>query len=409
MATEVLETRYRAVTPMFCGGAQPARPELRLTSFKGVLRWWWRALAWPRYGGDLEKIRHTEEMLFGSSKAGQSHVVMRLHNAVKREQLEAGKILRSDGGVIVGEGARYLGYGIMEAFASKARGSEAGQLTRGCLLAPFDFTVEMRCRNLDESLRIGLEEALRALGLLGGIGSKNRKGYGSLALTELKLNGASVFSAPTTIGELKEAVAGLYARSGIGTTPFGSNGAPPLPQYTALSERARTILLSAGNARDPLVLLDRVGREMVRYRSWGHNGTVLHNIPREHNFRDDHDLMKLPPAQRPTHPRRIVFGLPHNYYFSGARQTEQVGAEGYDRRASPLLIHIHQCGATPVAVLSFLPAQFLPPSVRIDVGGKKVGLVADPLLWQPIEDFLDRLLDPTRRKERFDATAAVRP
>jgi CRISPR-associated protein Cmr1 len=295
MATEVIEARYRAVTPVFCGGAQPERPELRLTSFKGVLRWWWRALAWPRYGGSLGAIQTAEEQLFGGGKAGQSHVVMRLHNSSEPKQLEAGKILKSDGGAIVGEGARYLGYGVMEAFARKARGSEAGQLTRGCLLAPFDFTIEMRCRDLDDSFRVGLQGALRAIGLLGGIGSKNRKGYGSLVLTELKVNGSAVFSAAKSIDELKNAVADLYARSRIGTLPLASNDAPPLPPYTALSARARTILLSAGDKLDPLILLDRVGRETVRYRSWGHNGTVLGSIPREPNFRDDHDLMKQPP------------------------------------------------------------------------------------------------------------------
>jgi hypothetical protein len=60
-------------------------------------------------------------------------------------------------------------------------------------------------------------------------------------------------------------------------------------------------------------------------------------------------------------------------------------------------------------VLSFLPAQLLPPSVRIDVGGKRVGLVADPMLWQPIEAFLDRFLERSQRKEQFDVTAEIRP
>jgi CRISPR-associated protein Cmr1 len=167
------------------------------------------------------------------------------------------------------------------------------------------------------------------------------------------------------------------------------------------------VLLTAGDRIGALALLDRVGREMMRYRSWGHNGRVF-GRDSEKNFRDDHDLMETPPAQRATHPQRIVFGLPHNY---GRRREHQVEAEGYDRRASPLLVHIHQCGTTPVAVLSLLPAQFLPAPARIDVGGKVVTLIPDAQLWGPIEKFLDRLLDssPAGRKEPFGATFEVRP
>ena len=66
-------------------------------------------------------------------------------------------------------------------------------------------------------------------------------------------------------------------------------------------------------------LLDHVGRELMRYRSWGHRGRVL-GAESEKEFQDDHDLMKS--RHRSKHPRRIAFGLPHNY---GKRPEEQVG------------------------------------------------------------------------------------
>ena len=50
MPTEI-EATYRVVTPMFCGGAGAGSAELRMPSFKGVLRFWWRALARPRTAG----------------------------------------------------------------------------------------------------------------------------------------------------------------------------------------------------------------------------------------------------------------------------------------------------------------------------------------------------------------------
>ncbi|HID77150.1 MAG TPA: type III-B CRISPR module RAMP protein Cmr1, partial [Planctomycetaceae bacterium] len=42
----VFEATYRIVTPMFCAGADEQRAELRLPSFKGALRFWWRSLMW---------------------------------------------------------------------------------------------------------------------------------------------------------------------------------------------------------------------------------------------------------------------------------------------------------------------------------------------------------------------------
>lgn len=46
-----IEADYRAVTPVFCSGADPNKDaELRLSSFKGILRFWWRALAWSSTG-----------------------------------------------------------------------------------------------------------------------------------------------------------------------------------------------------------------------------------------------------------------------------------------------------------------------------------------------------------------------
>jgi CRISPR-associated protein Cmr1 len=46
---ETIEAVYRIVTPMFIGGAdQKPNDGVRAPSFKGMLRFWWRALNWGR-------------------------------------------------------------------------------------------------------------------------------------------------------------------------------------------------------------------------------------------------------------------------------------------------------------------------------------------------------------------------
>ena len=140
----------------------------------------------------------------------------------------------------------------------------------------------------------------------------------------------------------------------------------------------------------------------------------------ERNFPDDHHLMDQDWRQRRSHPRRIVFGLPHNY---GQPSTEHVEpAEKYDRRASPLFIHIHQTSekSPSMAVLSFLPACFLPSEAGgISVGKQERGRrgsgdwekqsveLASEDLWNPINAFLDRFLDPNEREESFGTVTEV--
>ena len=389
-----IDAKYRVVTPLFCAGADPDRPELRLPSFKGVLRFWWRALAWSRFRGDIGTILREEDELFGSARGGQSRVSMRLapDPDLDLSKVSIDKVLtvsQTDKNV-VGEGARYLGYGVMEAFPSRPKNRKAGQLTRACLRSPFDFTVQMRARDLSEDGLSSLTDALVALGTIGGMGAKSRKGYGSLVIRSLHVNGEEPWHAPQAMNDLRDAIAGLR---------YGDTSAT-LPEFTALSTRTRHVLISS-NQMEPIALLDLVGRELVRYRSWGRGGKILGNqIDSEKNFEDDHNLMKG--RLRKTHPHRIAFGLPHD---------QQVGPDDkhLDRRASPLFIHIHECHSIPVAVLSFLPARFLPKGrSAISVGGNRVPQTPEANLYRPIHDFLDRLLDPKKRVEPFTNAVEVR-
>jgi CRISPR-associated protein Cmr1 len=396
MALEI-EARYRVVTPLFCGGANPvSSSELRLPSLKGVLRFWWRALAWSRFAGDLDEIKRHEDRLFGSTSTGQAQVLMRLGGSPECAVLERGEVLTTLDDSPVGDGARYLGYGVMEAFDSHKKGTRKGQLIRACIPGPLSFPVHLRCRDLDAEDAVQLSDALRAVGLLGGLGAKSRKGYGSLVLERLTEDGVECWTPPSDVDDLKRAIRGLH----------GTRVSDGLPEFTAISAGSRHILLSGGKA-EPLELLDLVGREMVRYRSWGHDGKILGSVDSERNFKDDHDLMDS--GQRKGHPRRIAFGLPHNY---GPGKGKEVGPKdsGLDRRASPLFIHIHECGGEPVAVLSFLPARFLPEKRSdISVGGTRVPLADGGSLYEPIHGFLNRLLDSTKRKEPFTDAVEVGP
>lgn len=331
---------------------------------------------------------------------------MRQVNGAAPRDLMPPHVLK-DGHGPVGAGARYLGYGVMTAFASRDKGTQEGQLTRGCLLPPLSLIVELRCRDLAAPERARLLLALRAIGLMGAMGSKSRKGYGSLVLRELTGERETLWQAPRTPAELVARLVEL--RRGCAASGVTGSDEPP---YTALTSRSRQVVVAAQRPVDALTLLDFVGREIVRYRSWGRSGKVLGSAPREERFRADHDLYKdAAQGNAPAHhPLRAVFGLPHNY---GKRKEDEVTPEHGDRRASPLLVHIHRCERTPVAVLSFLPAKFLPENTKIVAFKTKVPVAVAPALWAPVDDLLDRFLgrasEGGTRKEPFGEALEVRP
>jgi CRISPR-associated protein Cmr1 len=389
-----IEADFEIVTPMFLGGANnKTTAELRVPSIKGMLRFWWRALAWSRLGGDLRRIHAEESRIFGSAddRVGQGQFLMRA--IAKPEDLiesAANTRLNDINGRIVMPGARYLGYGLMPAF-----GQNAGVLTRPCIREGGAFELEIRFRkpatgrNETETLencRQSVEDAesvLRALklfGLLGGLGSRTRRGWGSLALRRLIVDGAE-----QKLPKNKEDYAdGL--RLLIGNLQDLPNR---LPEYSAFSSRSRIKVVHPSSSLagemglnqtklTSLQCLAAIGSALNIYRSWGRNervrildgqGQQPVEMSADRSFRLDHHWYKwfsagADPTRSPKgvdasfHPVRVAFGLPHNYLG-----VDVTGVDA-DRRASPLLIHIHKIGTDQYfAAVAVMPSVFLPATI----------------------------------------------
>ena len=60
-----VEFDVEVVTPMFLGGANATDAELRVPSFKGMLRFWWRATCGIE---SLEEMKKEEANFFGSTE-----------------------------------------------------------------------------------------------------------------------------------------------------------------------------------------------------------------------------------------------------------------------------------------------------------------------------------------------------
>ncbi len=377
---QTIEATYHINTPMFIGGAEPkGDSELRLSSFKGVLRFWWRALADGRLNGDLEKIKREEEEIFGSTKK-QADLIFSLQNkeyTLRKTGSVHDKLANSNG-------LLYLGYGVCEAFGSNKRNTKKGQLTRTCINEDQEFIVKICSKKVIPN---DVKVSLQVLGLLGGLGSKARKGYGSVTLQSLQENGKEVYSCPANNADLIQQIKSLFQNN---NELLGK-----LPEYTAFSKYTRIDLIKSGD--NALHLLNQIGETMQLYRSWGSNGKVnINGQDAEKNFPEDHDIaQKVSNHESVTDPpKRIVFGLPHNYFFSSTNNkadfkpvSTDKSKPPIDRRSSPLFIHIHRFNnGQYAAIVSIIPSVFLPEDAKIQAGKNYIECDVD---YAVLHNFLD--------------------
>lgn len=335
-----IEAKFQVVTPCFLGGANhDEEAELRLPSIKGVLRFWWRALNYSQIAKGatnpneiIENLREKEGKLFGSSEQGkdqgQSSLIMRL-SAESQNLPEIGKneILRDENRNAVGIGARYLGYGVMNI---------KGKLERPCLARrkdsfyPFEFTLQIGAKeqkHLEDVL-----PALKLFGLLGGLGSKSRKGYGSLNLIELKVNSVDTWQKPANENKYVNRLRKLLEPA----LEYSKE-----PAISAFYSKSRICLIKFKSKNSAMEVINSYGQAMQEYRK---------------GIKHKND--------------KAVFGLP----LKGVNLIDHE-----QRRASPLFFHVHKIGGEFVGVALLLRSQFLPESERISAN------------WSMLKGFLNEI------------------
>ncbi len=330
---------YEAATPVYLGNASPSETATRLreASFKGVLRFWWRAVFWQHFWEKAEHdekhalalLKKAEGELFGSASddLGGRQARFYLRTFVEAE----GDKNKNPRGV----GWNYL---LGQGLSRREPAFNAGSIFRVELL----FRPGLRDEQEEQLLK-----ALMALGLFGGIGARSRRGVGSICLQELDSHSGFI---PINKDDLKRVfkMLGLPAKCGM-------------PPYSAFSKLSTVWIYDTNKSMRNLV--DDFGYEFLSYRSYYNVNREKPRLstPKEHpNFPSDHDEMLkaargTPPSQAP---QRAVFGIPHNYFFKRSvydkeisRGTEkrlarklasvEVSLPKDGRRASPFFIHNH--------------------------------------------------------------------
>lgn len=398
-----ITARLQITTPMFLGGGDPSKPisHIRGTSVRGVLAFWWRALSFgpifaakagehrERTRAALSELRQKEIALFGSTDL-QAAFLISVHQSKPFETL-GDEVLRTDCDAaaanvasVIGDGARYLGYGVVSAFSAKDK--PKGLLSRPVVRPgqQFSVTFTWHPRRFDKRSVVEIGEAIRALGMFGGLGSRARRGYGSLELLDLDYDGPpecnDVFDAaterpPFSFEDYRSEITRLQSIAAV--TPIEK-----LP-ITALGSGMR--IATGAHQISWHEALNALGSSLVKYRGWGKDGKYG-EVHCDQYFVEDHDWFyahqratksdaregKL--GSDPYVPKRTAFGLPHNYSqdfgVTGAPASDD--RTSVDRRASPLLLTVKRLGAKYYPVAVFLPTVFLQtPDVSIWSGKQR--------------------------------------
>lgn len=350
-----VEVPLQLVTPAFLGGAdRHAVSSLRLPSLKGLLRFWWRA-----WHGDLtiDALRKREAAVFGSTDEGCGLAMM------PAPQQATLRILQRD--VNMGGGGSplgYMGYGPI-AYASNAHAN----LTQFDALAP-EQTLRFR---LAHRVPGDLTDALKTLWLLaalGGIGSRSRRGWGSMTMQAgLFLGDLPHLAACTDTNAYREALRqGLEALS-----PLSARKAPSNLLWTALSTETR-IVISSTSFSSAAEAHEDLGRRFIAFRARDRRGSP--DAPPGPDYQATKAL--LANGQPLQHvPERSAFGMPYTQGYSslkGKRATftpvwwDEHGNRVLGRRASTLLCKIVRlANGRFLWQVAFLPARFLPEGAKV--------------------------------------------
>ncbi len=152
------------VTPMFCAGADQRQAEIRVPSIRGQVRWWFRAL-----GGTREK----EKFLFGGvhDAARASAVRMRLVQPVRSA------VAKNLNDVVPGGNMNHP----VSYLLWPLRPTGGSDQKRGCIEPGTRFSLQTQVDPaIPDTLRMQFDAALHLWMLLGSLGTRSRRGAGSL-------------------------------------------------------------------------------------------------------------------------------------------------------------------------------------------------------------------------------------
>lgn len=201
------------ITPMFLAGADGKTPELRPPSIKGALRFWWRALNANLVNNEnYSELRKQESEIFGGTDNGgqRSKVIISIDKQ-----------------------------SIIETTAYPTPHNKKFSKNAFAVGSKFEITINVVDNNV--MTREQVKNLFIVVSLLGGIGNRSRRGFGSFKINEI--NGEA-FSQPNDVESIENIIRGINP-----TYPFVNNPAKyPFVKSIEIGKTDENITLKIGKA-----------------------------------------------------------------------------------------------------------------------------------------------------------------
>jgi CRISPR-associated protein Cmr1 len=297
----------RTLTPLFLAGADPVQAELRPPAFRGLMRYWYRALLGGVLGADertLSSIIEAEKELFGATDTG-SAISLTLSDS-SRKPLSYTKESYSRAST---SGKDYL----LWSMAETRRGKPDYRPDRMYFPADTQFQLMLTGRSENQAKLQNVIASLWLLTNLGGIGSRSRRCAGSLLVETLpeSTQATSVLDLTALTFGMSRDVEGLQQQ-----LQKGINYARDLVRTTHTTQAAnRPVANASFDVLAPGTCSIYILREGTK--PWASSDAAMRAIGSSlQDYRSSIEEMR----------NREIFGLPLGRNFN--------------RRASPLLLRV---------------------------------------------------------------------
>ena len=400
-----MEIRIRFLTPAFLYGANQNKPEFRIPSLIGQMRYWWRM---TQDWSDIENLREKEGEVFGNkARAKPFFIHLKEKTVFALPPLENG--WKKDGSRTFSfpskdeRGISYFFYPFMR---------------RPCPFSwlPDKLTVTLRIDFTASSSDDTIRHVLLSLFLLarfGGLGSRSRRGAGGVELA-----GHELFD--LTENHLLDYITASGDKKTLPGHSYFSHIDSKSPISRALSNSVLRFKQFKPEASTWQEALNPIGCIMQRFRTKqrllaGNTSGVDPDFVRE--ARDLHQYYENPSTDPPSALSKDAFGLPRDINFTSCRpaawnalRISPYKKEGKEikemRRASPLHITVNRDGNQYYCTLLVLwdlsdNLSFLPDGPDgIDICIKRSGnrdkdtypkLKLNKLTSEKLEEFLKRI------------------
>lgn len=366
--------RYKLITPLFGGGAEPNRADpitvIRGTEVRGQLRFWWRATRGGQFEGSLDKMRQREEEIWGSAaakgKPGPSKVDIYAQCVAAGKADRPFEVAPNKSGRPITQPRKTSVVPQYAAFPlqPEKEAAKIGMETES-VRADVEFTLEI---GYPKEVEEDIQAALWAWETFGGLGARTRRGFGALQLV-------SVDDKPNPLPRPEQVEIELQKK---------------LQQYVISGEchsdiphlshdlRIKVITSSKAQTSTPIQVWNRLIEHLQNFRQKRHKRMGLSLWPEANEirrrFRKD---PKWPPeANSPKlahkFPRSvfglpIIFHLPHDKTlptksFTLQGKPDSASEKTFERLSSALILKPFSCNnGQAVGIVVVLEAPIIPP------------------------------------------------